>query len=169
MKSQMHVAALALALAGCSGTGIPSDGFKDISYGMTVEQLRGLGFNCRPDHDACTRSGRARPETLFGREAAVAVTTRGGRVARIEASVGLPLSETLSLLRGNFGQPVRLEQQSTTGTPTGIYYWAGDNGTSITVPDSGRSGSSVVQFNDASMTRQFVQQAPTSQVDPNDI
>lgn len=169
MKSKTWLTAFAFALAGCGSSGIPDDGFKDIKYGMTLEQLQRQGFTCRRDEGECRRSGGARQETLFGQPAIVSVETRGGHVVRIEARVPMSLGDTLSLLRRNFGTPRRFERDEGDGQRTGIYVWRAANGTSISVPDDG-SGTSVVQFNDTVETRQiWIVQGSGSRVDPTDI
>ena len=169
MRSRFYSAALAFALVGCAETGVPSEGFKDIHYGMNLDQLRRLGFDCRPDQTSCTRAPGVGNSTLFGKEALVSVETRNGQVARIEVTVTLPANDTLSLLRRNFGATRRLELRNRNGQQMGIYIWQATNGTSIAVPDYGLAGRSVVQFNDAAVTRELLQTAPVSEIDPTDI
>ncbi|WP_374385842.1 GNAT family N-acetyltransferase [Brevundimonas sp.] len=77
------VLALSVAATACSGR-VPSDGFKDLHYGMSLDELRSKGFACGPDDYFCGPAPDAEANyTLFGKEASVRVKTAGGKLTLV--------------------------------------------------------------------------------------
>ncbi|WP_433935432.1 hypothetical protein [Brevundimonas diminuta] len=112
----------------CSGR-VPSDGFKDLSYGMSLDELRSKGFNCQSDEYFCQPdSGAGKRYTLFGKEASVAVRTSDGRLVSINVRVDLSSDELISLYAKEFGDPKTFTYRSFGGQSERHYWHAGDRG-----------------------------------------
>lgn len=91
------VLALSVAATACSGR-MPSDGFKDLRYGMSLDELRSKGFNCQPDDYFCRPDPSADEKyTLFGKEASVGVETAKGKLASVSVHVDLSSDELIAL------------------------------------------------------------------------
>lgn len=87
------VLAMSVAATACSGR-VPSDGFKDLHYGMSLDELRSKGFNCQTDDFFCRPAPGADDKyTLFGKEASVGVETAGGKLVVISVHVDLSSDE----------------------------------------------------------------------------
>lgn len=99
------VLAMSVAATACSGR-VPSDGFKDLHYGMSLDELRSKGFACQPDDYFCGQAPEADAKyTLFGKEASVRVKTAGGKLVAIIVHVDLSSDELIELYKKEFGNP----------------------------------------------------------------
>lgn len=119
---------LAISVAGtaCSGR-VPSDGFKDLRYGMTLDELRLRGFDCQPDDYYCGPAlGDDGKYTLFGKEASVRVETADGKLVAILVHVDLTSDELIALYRREFGNPKRFTFRSLGGQSERQYWHSGD-------------------------------------------
>lgn len=117
---------MAATAAACSEQ-VPSDGFKDLRYGMSLDDLRSKGFECEQNDFYCTRqiSGEG-GYTLFGKEASVAVQTDNGRLSSINISVDMGSDELISLYTNQFGGPQTFTYRSFGGQSERLYWHTGN-------------------------------------------
>lgn len=124
----VSVLTISVAVAACSGR-VPSDGFKDLRYGMSLDELGSKGFNCQPDDYFCRPDpGADKRYTLFGKEASVAVRTSAGRLVSVTVRVDLSSNELIALYAKEFGDPKRFAYRSLGGQSERHYWHAGDRG-----------------------------------------
>lgn len=142
MTSIRHLLAItvfALSAASCSKS-VPSDGFKDLKYGMSLEQLRAFGFNCEPDDIMCSQpAGSDRhPYTLFGKEARVYLETRAGKLVSIDVNIDATTDELIELFSRELGKPKSFTYASLGGQAQKTY-WISGSRAAIVITPSGTS------------------------------
>lgn len=121
----MIVLTMAAAAAGCSAR-VPSDGFKDLRYGMSLDELRSKGFNCQLTDHYCEPSPESEKYTLFGKEASVSVEAANGKLAAVNVNVDLSSDELISLYTKEFGSPKTFTYRSFGGQSERQYWHLGD-------------------------------------------
>ena len=114
------------AITACSGR-VPTNGFKDLRYGMSLDELRTLGFDCQATDYYCQRQASDDERyTLFGKEASVGVDTANGRLVAISVSIDMPSDELISLYTQEFGEPQTFTYPSLGGQSERYYWHSGD-------------------------------------------
>lgn len=145
--SMVALAALAM-LSACSKTA-NLDGFKDIKFDQTAQQLTASGFTCEKDGDCKPTSasegkpGKAPSYTLFGKAADVSAGMKSGKVQNIHVTVPLTSEETLKLLAGEYGKPKSFDYESFGGGQARKTYWLFGGGTALVVTGSVSEGEAV--------------------------
>lgn len=139
MKKMTSVAVLAvlLTLSACSKTG-SLEGFKDIKFDATTQQVMALGFSCDDDGYCKTapRTGEKEPSyTLFGKPADVDVRMTAGKVQNIRVTVPMTAEETKNLLEGQYGNAKSFEYETFMGGRAHKTYWLFGNETALQVTD----------------------------------
>lgn len=134
MKKLTSVVALAalLVLPACSKTA-SLDGFKEVKFDQTPQQVKALGFDC--DGDTCKTNSKSRGFTLFGKAADVSVGLKSGKVQSIDVTVPMTTDETLKLLEGQYGKPKSFEFETFVGGRARTTYWLFDSKTALAVTD----------------------------------
>lgn len=146
MHSISRSAAILLAVfsvSACSGR-VPTQGFKDLHYGMSLDELRARGFDCQADEFYCSSE---RPQesgyTLFGKEASVHVQTSEGRLSSVSVSIDVTSDELIALYTREFGEPQTFTYRSLGGQSERHFWHAGDRA-AISVTRSTRGDRSVL-------------------------
>lgn len=117
---------VAAAVNACAGRA-PTDGFKDLRYGMSLDELRSKGFNCESTDYYCRADPAGdRKYTLFGKEALVVVRTANGKLASVNVHVDLSSDELISLYTKEFGRPRAFTYRSLGGQSERHYWHSGD-------------------------------------------
>lgn len=120
------VLAMAVAATACSGR-VPADGFKDLRYGMSLDELRSKGFNCEPTDYYCRPdSAEGERYTLFGKEASAGVDTENGELVSVSVHVDLSSDELISLYTKEFGRPKTFTYRSFGGQSERHCWYSGD-------------------------------------------
>lgn len=167
---------LMVTVSACSGQ-VPSDGFKDLRYGMSLDELRSKGFNCKPTDFYCRPSpGTGERYTLFGKEASVGVETENGKLVSVSVRVDLSSDELVSLYTKEFGRPKTFTYQSVGGQAERHYWNAGDQA-AISVTRSGAQGTasifggtrSSVEYLGPDAAKELFAEASSNTVQPRDF
>jgi len=146
MRNVVVLAVSVFALTACSKS-IPQDGFKQLKYGMTLAQLRALGFNCKAD-DLCSRDSSAErdeTETLFGHPATVRLWTEKGLLKSIDVNVDIPQNNLAEEMVKAFGSPKSFDYTTIRGGRATQLIWQAPNGTSLSMVRSPDVGSAYSQ------------------------
>lgn len=169
------VLAMAAAVTACSGR-IPSDGFKDLRYGMSLDELRSKGFNCKPTDYFCQPdSAKDEEYTLFGKEASVRVETANGKLVSVTVHVDLSSDELISLYTKEFGAPKTFTYRSF-GGQSERYYWHLGSKAALSVTRSVTRGDrsfmgvtrSYVEYLGPIATKELLEEASTNTVRDRD-
>ena len=170
------VSAMAAAVTACSGQ-VPSDGYKDLHYGMSLDDLRSKGFSCEPDDYACRPDRAADPKyTLFGKEASAMVVTADGKLASVNVGVDLSSDELIALYTKEFGDPKTFTYRTLGGQSERHYWHSGDRAAvsvtrSVTRGDSAVFGvtRSYVDYLGPEATKELLEEASTNSVRGRDF
>lgn len=140
MKKLTSVVALAalLVLSGCSKTA-NLDGFKELKFDQTAQQVKALGFDCGTGDRCKPASGpgaKSPSFTLFGKTADVTANLKSGKVQAINVMVPMTAEETLKLLEGQYGKPKSFEFETFTGGRARTTYWLFGSKTALAVTDA---------------------------------
>lgn len=167
---------LAAAATACSGQP-SSDGFKDLRYGMSLDELRSKGFSCQATDYFCRPDlAEGQQYTLFGKEASVVVETENGRLASVRVSVDLSSDELISLYTKEFGKPKTFSYRSLGGQSERHYWHSGDRSAvsvtrSVTQGDTSVFGvtRSSVEYLGPKGTEELLQEASADTVQARDF
>jgi hypothetical protein len=170
------VLSLTVATAACSGQ-VPSDGFKDLRYGMSLDELRSKGFNCEPTDYYCRADPAADEKyTLFGKEASVSVDTEDGMLASVKVHVDLNSDELISLYTKEFGRPKTFTYRSLGGQSERHCWYSGDRAAICVTRLVARGDTSVLGVTRSSAeylgpeaTRELLEEASTNTVRGRDF
>lgn len=129
---------VSLALAACSNSDFPSDGFKTTKFGMSTSQLEAIGFTCEANKKKCskklnTKKDAAESETLFGKPADIDADLADDKVTSINVHVGVEEKELVELFTKAVGSPKTFDYVSIFGDKIRLYYWVTSGGTSISI------------------------------------
>ena len=170
------VLALSVAATACSGR-VPSDGFKDLHYGMSLDELRSRGFACQPDDYFCgpASDGEAK-YTLFGKEASVRVETAKGKLVAITVHVDLSSDELIKLYKKEFGTPKTFTYRSLGGQSERQYWHSGDRAAIVVTRSVTRGDMSVLgvtrssaQYLGPEATKELLEEASTNTIRTRDF
>ena len=122
----------AIVASSCSSR-VPTDGFKNLHYGMSKQELQALGFNCEDNDFSCRSDAEGQHTyTLFGKEASVSIDTSEGNLSSINVWVDLSSDELIALYTKEFGRPKTFTYRSL-GGQSEIDYWISGDRASISV------------------------------------
>lgn len=170
------VLVMSVAATACSGR-VPSDGFKDLHYGMSLDELRSKGFACQPDDYFCGPAPEADAKyTLFGKEASVHVETAQGKLVAVTVHVDLSSGELVELYKKEFGEPKTFTYRSL-GGQSERQYWHSSNRAAISVTRSVTRGdmsvfgvtTSSAQYLGPEATKELLEEASTNTVQSRDF
>ena len=177
MRLSAQIVGIAALLASCSKP-VPSDGFKDLKYGMTVAELKGHGFDCKPNEGMCERSeslsGGEETKTLFGKDTTIWLDVNNGRLANVSVSVYLSDDELVALYTKQYGKPKTFDLYNPLVGRGKSYYWLSRAGTSIEIISAENAietarPSSSVSYQGIEATRRLIERAKGKSVDEADV
>ena len=166
---------MAVAATACSGR-VPSDGFKNLRYGMSLDELRSTGFDCEPTDYLCpTGPAGDRKYTLFGKEASVDVSTANGKLVSVSVHVDLSSDELISLYTKEFGRPKAFTYRSFGGQSERYYWHSGDRAAISVTRSVSRDDRSVLgivrstaEYLGPEATKELLEEASTNSVRSRD-
>lgn len=128
---------ITLVAVSCSKS-VPTDGFKDLKFGMTLTQLQALGFNCEANDIMCSRSrtGNEAPYTLFGKEAQVYLKTEAGRLTSVDVNIDATSAELIALYSKELGKPKSFTYAAFGGQSAKTYWASGSQAAVVISPGS---------------------------------
>lgn len=136
MKRIVLALSLSFAIAAC-GTSVADDGFANLKYGMTSEQLRPFGFDCRGANAECDQSdpppaaGRA---TLFEKPVRLSINMHEGRLSQINVMMqNYSDDEIIAMFANAYGDPSTCRFNNALAATVERHVWSASDGATITV------------------------------------
>lgn len=158
-----------LLLAACGGTPMPEDGFGEVKYGMSSDDLKRAGFTCETETE-CEKdrsSGGSKDDPIFTKPDKVTANLTNGAVTSIDLWFrSYSDDETISAYTEAYGEPAVCRFQNVLGATVEHHIWSAGSGASITVskildygfaPNTGglTSRMSTATYRDAEQSRTF--------------
>lgn len=167
------MAFVAISVASCSSP-VPTDGFKDLKYGMTLEQLKAVGFDCKPDESMCMEvSGVEGPRrTLFGKEATVYPATKEGILVSIDVGIPTTTAELISLFSEELGEPKSFTYESFIGQSEKTYWLSGSKQSAVVIIGNSGTSSALIgsaQYLGPDATTSLMQEVSENSIQSGDL
>lgn len=126
----------ALLLASCGGNVVPNDGFGEVRYGMSADQLKQAGFTCETDIE-CSKeqSGSGSKDDLsFNKPDRIRTNLTNGAVSSIDLTFfTYSDEETIAAYTEAYGKADVCRFQNALGATIEHHIWSAKNEATITV------------------------------------
>lgn len=136
----LNLVFLVLFLIGCGEAGRDIDGFKDIKFGSTIDQIVAMGgkdyvnssSECNSNSRQCTLKTEGR--TLFGKPVKyISVDMKDGAVLNVNVSTDYTPREFISLADKEFGASKSYRYKSLLGNSIEVKFWPVGNASSLLI------------------------------------
>ena len=123
---------LVLAVIAASAHGFELQGYKSLSFGASIDQLRSLGFKCDKGERVYCQGGK---DTLFGKESSVSAWARpDSGVTKIDVSImGMSGTDLVRAYTEALGAPRAYVHPNMFHQRIEASYWVSADGTAIVV------------------------------------